>query len=156
MKSIILLAVTLFFSTAIFSQHPASVRKAPEVSLKDTSGQILKLSSLKGKVVLIDFWASWCGPCRRANKHLKKLYAKYKDHGFEIFSISTDDSKTAWKRAIKEDKTTWMHVLDEMNVANTWQIRYLPTTFLLDKEGNFVAYDPDMDKLDGLIKNLLK
>lgn len=156
MKNFILLAATLIIFTVSFSQQPASLRKAPEVSLKDTSGQIIKLSSLKGKVVLIDFWASWCGPCRRANKHLKKLYEKYKDHGFEIFSISTDDSKTAWKRAIKEDKTTWLHVLDEMNVANAWQIQYLPTTFLIDKQGNFASYDPDMDKLDGLIKNLLK
>jgi thiol-disulfide isomerase/thioredoxin len=156
MKNIILLAASLFVSSVLFAQQPASLRKAPEVTLKDTSGQIVKLSSLKGKVVLIDFWASWCGPCRRANKHLKQLYAKYKDQGFEIYSISTDDSKSEWKKAIKQDKTTWLHVLDEMNVSNTWQIRYLPTTFLLDKEGNFAAYDPDMDKLDGLIKNLLK
>lgn len=156
MKKSALLFFLLVFSFCAFAQQPASLSKAPEVALRDTSGQVVKLSALKGKVVLIDFWASWCGPCRRANKHLKQLYAKYKDRGFEILSISTDDSPKAWKRAIREDKTTWLHVLDEINVANAWQIQYLPTTFLIDKQGNFVAYNPDIKALDGLIKHQLR
>ncbi len=156
MKNFILLALSLVIAGVSFGQQQASLRKAPEVVLKDTSGKEVKLSSLKGKVVLIDFWASWCGPCRRANKHLKKLYEKYKDQGLEILSISTDDSRTAWKKAIKDDKTNWLHVIDDRNVAYAWQIQYLPTTFLIDRNGNFAAFNPELDELDGLIKGLLK
>ncbi len=155
MKNLILLSFFLV-SGFMASAQQQTVTKAPEITLKDTSGKEVKLSSLKGKVVLIDFWASWCGPCRRANKHLKKLYEKYKDQGFEILSISTDNSRRDWIRAIKEDKTSWLHVIDDRNVASAWQIQFLPTTFLLDKNGNFSAYDPDLDSLDGLIKILLK
>lgn len=154
MKNLILLVAVLFIGMDSFAQSAG--RKVPEIILKDTSGKDVKFSSLKGKVVLIDFWASWCGPCRRANKHLKKLYEKYKDNGFEIFSISVDDSKSAWKKAIREDKTGWLHVLDEKNLANAWRIQYIPTTFLIDKEGNFSAINPELGKLDDLIKNLVK
>lgn len=151
------LFIACILSILAFSAIAQSApRKAPEVALPDTTGAIQKLSALKGKVVLIDFWASWCGPCRRANKHLKQLYAKYKDKGFEIFSISTDNSEKAWEKAIKDDNTPWTHVIDDRNVAYAWQIRYLPTTFLLDKEGNFVAYDPDLKRLDKMLSNLLK
>jgi thiol-disulfide isomerase/thioredoxin len=154
MKNIFVLAASLFFATTLFAQNSTST-KVPEITLKDTTGKTIKLSSLKGKVVLIDFWASWCGPCRRANKHLKQLYGKYKDKGLEILSISVDDSQKNWKKAIREDNTTWLHVLDDMNYANTWGIQYIPTTFLIDKQGNFSAINPDIDDLDKLIKKLL-
>jgi thiol-disulfide isomerase/thioredoxin len=154
MKNIFVLAATLFFATTLFAQNSTST-KVPEITLKDTTGKTVKLSSLKGKVVLIDFWASWCGPCRRANKHLKQLYSKYKDKGLEILSISVDDSQKNWKKAIREDNTSWLHVLDDMNYANTWGIQYIPTTFLIDKQGNFSAINPDIDDLDRLIKKLL-
>jgi thiol-disulfide isomerase/thioredoxin len=154
MKNVFLLAVALSVSIVSFSQTTAS-NKVPEISLKDTSGKAVTLSSLKGKVVLIDFWASWCGPCRRANKHLKTLYAKYKDQGLVILSISVDEDKSAWKKAIKEDKTTWLHVLDDMNYANAWKIQYIPTTFVIDKQGNFAAINPELEELEKLIKPLL-
>jgi thiol-disulfide isomerase/thioredoxin len=155
MKSIFFFA-TLLFSTFAFGQEAATVKAAPEISLKDTSGKVVTLSSLKGKVVLVDFWASWCGPCRRANKQLKQIYSKYKDKGLEILSISTDDSDKAWKKAIDQDKTPWLHVVDDSNVAYSWGIKFLPTTFLIDKEGNFAAYDPEISKIEALLKNLLK
>lgn len=157
MKNIILLAFALSVAVVSFGQESsAPKKKVPEIILKDTSGKDVKLSSLKGKVVLIDFWASWCGPCRRANKHLKKLYEKYHDEGLEILSISVDDSKGAWKKAINEDKTGWFHVIDEKNLANAWGIQFIPTTYLVDKDGNFSAINPDLDKLDSLIKELVK
>jgi thiol-disulfide isomerase/thioredoxin len=156
MKNSLVLALSLLIVTASFSQEGSVKKKVPEITLKDTSGKEIKLSSLKGKVVLIDFWASWCGPCRRANKHLKKLYDKYKDQGLEILSISVDDSKSAWKKAIKDDKTGWLHVIDEINLASSWNIQFIPTTYLVDKEGNFSAINPDIDELDGLIKELVK
>jgi thiol-disulfide isomerase/thioredoxin len=154
MKNIFILAAFLLISTASFSQNNSS-KKVPEITLRDTSGKTVKLSSLKGKVVLIDFWASWCGPCRRANKHLKELYSKYKDKGLEILSISVDENQKNWKKAIREDKTNWLHVLDDMNYANAWSIQYIPTTFLVDKQGNFASINPDINDLDGLIKKLL-
>jgi thiol-disulfide isomerase/thioredoxin len=154
MKNIFILASLLLLSVVSFSQNNTS-GKVPEITLKDTSGKTVKLSSLQGKVVLIDFWASWCGPCRRANKHLKELYNKYKDQGLEILSISVDDNKKDWKTAIKEDKTKWVHVIDDMNYANAWRIQYIPTTFLVDKQGNFASINPNISELDGLIRKLL-
>jgi thiol-disulfide isomerase/thioredoxin len=153
MKNIFILAASLLLATVSFAQNTSG--KVPEITLKDTTGKTVKLSSLKGKVVLIDFWASWCGPCRRANKHLKELYSKYKDKGLEILSISVDESQRNWKKAIKEDKTSWLHVLDDKNYANTWGIQYIPTTFLIDKQGNFASVNPDISDLDKLIKKLL-
>ena len=157
MKHISLLLLSFFITFVSFAQQSTTAKKkVPEIILKDTSGRDIKFSSLKGKVVLIDFWASWCGPCRRANKHLKKIYDRYKSQGFEIYSISVDESKHAWKRAINEDKTGWMHVIDEKNISTAWGIQYIPTTFLVDKNGNFSAINPELNKLDDLIRELLK
>jgi thiol-disulfide isomerase/thioredoxin len=154
MKTLLTLAAILLSITS-FSQQQTSSRKVPEITLRDTSGKVVSLSSLKGKVVVLDFWASWCGPCRRANKHLKQLYSKYQDKGLEILSISVDDNKKPWIKAINEDKLPWLQVLDDRNYANTWQIQYIPTTFVIDKQGNFAAYNPDLSDLEKIIKSHL-
>lgn len=125
---------------------------APEIALEDTEGNIAKLSSLKGKVVLIDFWASWCGPCRRENPNLKRVYDKYKSQGFEIFGVSLDNNKSGWLAAIQKDDLTWYHVSDlkgwGSSAAQLYGVRGIPKTFLLDRDGNILKVDMRAEELD--------
>ena len=122
-------------------------------------GDSIKLSSLKGKVFILDFWASWCGPCRYSNKHLVKMYNKYKDKGFEILSVSLDDQKNDWKKAANKDKITWMSGIDpggwEAMTARKWQVDAIPASFLINKNGDVVAINPEKDDLEKKIKELL-
>lgn len=155
LPSILLLLVTLNVT--------AQVRQgemAPEIVLPGINGDTIRLSSLKGKVVLIDFWASWCGPCRTSNKKMVKLYPKYKDKGFEILGVSLDDSRNAWERAVKKDKITWLQVIDfggwEAKTARRWNIYQLPTSYLVDKDGTLLAMDPEPGELEKLLDMLLK
>lgn len=151
---IISICFSFFFILA--NAQPNTGFKAPEISLKNMEGNTVSLSSLKGKVVLIDFWASWCGPCRTANKNLKKLYNKYKDKGFEIYGISVDYNTKAWKKAIKADKINWIQVYDEGGlIADKWRVSYLPTGFLLNKQGNIIAKDLDGKELEDKLIELL-
>jgi peroxiredoxin len=155
MKKAVSVLVVLFMCVAGFAQ-PSVGEKASEISLPDTEGSNLSLSSLQGKVVLIDFWASWCGPCRRSEPELKKLYEKYQSKGFEIYGISVDEDKFAWKTAIKQDKINWLHVNDDKGVvAGKWNVMYIPNTYLLDKTGKVVAVNPSHQQLDELIQKLL-
>ena len=155
MKKAVSVLVVLFMCVAGFAQ-PSVGEKASEISLPDTKGSNLSLSSLQGKVVLIDFWASWCGPCRRSEPELKKLYEKYQSKGFEIYGISVDEDKFAWKTAIKQDKINWLHVNDDKGVvAGKWNVMYIPNTYLLDKTGKVVAVNPPHQQLDELIQKLL-
>jgi len=155
MKKILSALVILFVSVVTFAQ-PSVGEKAGEISLPDIKGTNVNLSSLQGKVVLIDFWASWCGPCRRSVPDLKKVYTKYQSKGFEIYGVSLDEDKFAWKMAIKEDKVTWIHVNDSKGeVAGKWNIMYIPNTYLLDKNGKVVAVNPSHEELDELLQKLL-
>lgn len=139
--------------------QPRQGMMAEEIALPSVNGDTIRLSSLKGKVVLLDFWASWCGPCRISNKGFVKLYPKYKDKGFEILAISLDDSDEAWKKAITKDKISWPQVIDrggwEANTAAKWNIMALPTSYLIDKQGRLVAMDLEKKDLENALEMLL-
>lgn len=152
---------------------------APDIALPDVSGKVRKLSDLKGKVVLLDFWASWCGPCRRANPHVVEMYEKYNKKGFEVFNVSLDglddrsrnkipaeqidanleSSKKRWLAAIEKDKLHWdYHVSDlkkwDSAGAALYGVRSIPTTFLIDRDGNIAALNPRNDLETQLTKFL--
>ncbi len=116
---------------------------APEITLPTPDGGTASLSSLRGKYVLIDFWASWCGPCRKENPNVVRMYNQYKDKGFEIFGVSLDQNREKWLKAIADDKLTWPHVSDlkgwESAAAGIYNITAIPQTMLLDKEGRIIA-----------------
>ena len=121
---------------------------APEFTVTDPSGKSISLSSLKGKVVLIDFWASWCMPCRMANPELVEVYKKFQPQGFEIFSISLDSKKEPWVNAIKNDDLHWPnHGSDlkgwENKIAHLYGVDAIPSTFLVDEKGTIIGKDID-------------
>ena len=134
---------------------------APELEFPNPDGKMLKLSDLRGKVVLIDFWASWCGPCRKENPNVTNIYRKYHDKGFEIFSVSLDSDAASWKRAIETDKLVWPnHVSDlkkwQSQAAAIYNVRSIPSTFLLDKEGRIVQKNLRGADLENAVKQLLE
>lgn len=134
------------YVTLINSKGATSIGgEAPEIDLPTPEGKNVKLSSLRGKYVLIDFWASWCRPCRMENPNLVAAYAKYKNKGLEIYGVSLDKEKAAWENAIKQDNLTWIHVSDlqfwNSVAAKLYSVSSIPKSFLLDKEGRIIATD---------------
>jgi peroxiredoxin len=117
---------------------------APEISLPTPEGDTIKLSSTRGTVVLLDFWASWCVPCRQENPNLVKAYNLYHKKGFEIYQVSLDKTKEAWMKGIKDDQLDkWIHVSDVQYwnsvVVPLYKIESIPTNLLLDKDGHVLA-----------------
>ena len=169
-KSLVL--TILFLGTVIISrcQSPAIGiqigNKAPEIIEKSLNNQTLKLSSLKGKIVLIDFWASWCKPCRMENPNVVSAYDKFKDQEFKsgtkftIFSVSLDRDGEAWKQAIKSDNLKWeWHVCNPGNpgeYVKAYQLQFIPTNFLIDGNGIILASNLRGDALDSFLTSLKK
>ena len=132
---------------------------ALDFSQADTTGQQVSLSQFKGKYVLVDFWASWCGPCRKENHFLVKTFNKYKDKNFTVLGVSLDEDKEDWLRAIRKDELTWTQVSDlkgwENEVAQKYRITAIPRNFLLGPDGKILAKDLRGDALDEKLGELL-
>ncbi len=132
---------------------------APDIILPDPDGKNIALSSLRGKYVLIDFWASWCKPCRLENPNVVKMYKKYSGKNFEIYGVSLDRDRDKWLEAIKEDKLTWPHVSDlqfwNSAAAQLYNIQSIPFTLLIDPEGNVVQKNLRGRNLENKLEELL-
>jgi peroxiredoxin len=132
---------------------------APDFTLSDPEGKETSLSSLRGKFVLIDFWASWCGPCRQENPNVVRMYDKFKNKGFSIYGVSLDKDMTPWKAAIKKDNLSWLHGSDlkywNSAVAQTYGVKAIPATFLLDKDGKVIAKNLRGPALEAKLAELL-
>ena len=164
MRILILSIALLLFGSAIYTVSAQSIwlekgNKAPEIKLPNLKGDTIALSSLKGKLVLIDFWGTWCSPCVEEQSELSKLYTKYKQltytngKGFEIYGVSLDSKKTNWENFVTKNKINWIQVSDlkfwRSPVAKTYNIQGLPFNVLIDGNGIIVAknlHGADLEK----------
>ena len=133
---------------------------APDVEFVKETGEKVKLSSFRGKTVLLDFWASWCGPCRMENPNVVRAYNKYKDKGFTVVSVSQDQDLDKWKAAIAKDGLVWTnHFADKLiglKASSLYEIQYIPKTYLIDKNGRIAAKDLRGIALEVELDKLLK
>lgn len=144
------------------SQIPKTLwvgKDAPEISLPDTEGRIIKLSSFRGKYVLVDFWASWCGPCRRENPNVVDAYNQFRNKNFTILGVSLDRQKEAWEKAIVADNLNWTHVSDlkywQSEVVPVYQVGGIPFNVLVDPEGKVIAENLRGDALEQKLREVL-
>ncbi|PSL47574.1 peroxiredoxin [Chitinophaga niastensis] len=133
---------------------------ADDFSQQDIKGQPVKLSSFRGKYVLVDFWASWCGPCRQENPNVVKAYNKYKEKNFTILGVSLDDNRDRWLRAINQDGLAWTQVSDLRGWGNEVAVQYgiqsIPSNFLVDPQGRIIARNLRGEELEQKLQQLLK
>lgn len=132
----------------------------PEITGLNPDGKSISLSSLRGKVVLIDFWASWCGPCRAENPNVVNVYNKYKDKGFDVFSYSLDDDKAKWADAIKKDGLIWPAHASQLkgwdsDICKQFNITSIPTNYLIDRNGNVIAFNLHGGALEQILQKVL-
>jgi peroxiredoxin len=133
---------------------------APEIKMNNPEGKTISLSDFKGKIILVDFWAAWCKPCRMENPNVVKLYKRFKDKGFEILGVSLDRDREAWVEAIKEDGLTWPQVSDLMfwssPVVKQYGFQGIPYTVLVDREGKILAKNLRGEELERKLEEILK
>lgn len=154
-------------SLAVYAKNQISEAKinaigsvVPEFSQNDTSGKMVSISSLRGKYVLIDFWASWCRPCREENPNVVNAFKKYASKNFTVLGVSLDQAKPAWINAIKMDGLTWTHISDlkgwQNDVAGMFRVTSIPQNLLIDPQGKIIAKNLRGEALDNKLESLLK
>jgi peroxiredoxin len=140
--------------------HPLLNKQAPEISMPDITGNTFNLSSLRGKYVLVDFWASWCKPCREENPNVVAAYNQFKNKNFTILGVSLDNDKNAWIKAIQKDGLNWTHISDlkmwETSVVNTYQFEGIPFNVLIDPQGKVIATNLRGPALTQQLSQILK
>ena len=168
-QSILIIFIVLIGLNVAVAQNTGTKigDKAPEINETSIDGRSMKLSDLKGQMVLVDFWAAWCGPCRRENPTVVAAYNSYKDKsfkngdGFTVFSVSLDKERADWVKAIDDDKLTWKYHVSDLNFwnakyAKVYGVRSIPANFLIDGDGVIVATGLRGEALEGKLKELLK
>ena len=151
--------ITVFSLIATVSIASAQIKigdSFPVIQIQNNKNSTVKLNSFKGKTVLVDFWASWCAPCRMANKKLVKIYDQYKDDNFEIVGISVDTDKSKWLKAIEKDKMKHQQLIDpkgfDAKTAVTFGVDALPSTYLFNSSGKLIAINPTEAQIIAQIK----
>jgi peroxiredoxin len=153
-------ALLVFLALPNLNAQPLQVIPAPAIALPTSKGDTVRLKDFAGKVVLVDFWASWCAPCRVANKGLVKIYSQYAKKGLVVLGVSLDESTEAWQKAIRKDGLKWLQVIDlkawDSPVAAAWDVNGIPASFLIDREGNIVAHHLAGKELEAAIARELE
>ena len=151
--------ISLFILGLAFSGQAQAGGEPPDFSAKDTTGRTLKLSDLKGKVVLLDFWATWCPPCRVEVPNLLEIFRKFKNENFVLISVSLDHDLQAARKFVKDKEMDWVHIIDweaGREIATLYQVEYIPSTFVIGRKGKIEARQLRGDELKSKIAALLK